>query len=148
MRCEPALKTINYILKLPCSTTCLPKTIYCMSFKQSMMKPLDNVEIGSNWIKLLTALGLATALYRCGNSSAPPQMQQQVMALPVVPVTTTSGTTFREFPAALEGKVNVEIRPQVEGYLEKIYVDEGAYVKNGQPLFKIDARVYNEALNN
>jgi membrane fusion protein (multidrug efflux system) len=36
----------------------------------------------------------------------------------------------------------------VEGYLEKIYVDEGAYVRTGQPLFKIDARVFNEALNN
>lgn len=42
----------------------------------------------------------------------------------------------------------MEIRPQVEGYLEKIYVDEGAYVKAGQPLFRIDARAYNEALNN
>jgi len=113
-----------------------------------MMKPLYNVEISSNWIKLFTALGLATALYSCGNSAAPPEMHQQAMALPVLPVTTTSGTTFREYPASLEGKVNVEIRPQVEGYLEKIYVDEGAYVKNGQPLFKIDARVFNEALNN
>jgi len=44
--------------------------------------------------------------------------------------------------------VNVEIRPQVEGYLEKIYVDEGAYVKAGQLLFKIDPRVYDEQLNN
>ena len=33
-----------------------------MSFKQSMMKPLDNVEIGSNWIKLLTALGLGLTI--------------------------------------------------------------------------------------
>jgi membrane fusion protein (multidrug efflux system) len=60
---------------------------------------------------------------------------------------TTSATTYQEFPASLEGRVNVEIRPQVEGYLEKIYVDEGAYVAAGQLLFKIDPRVYNEQLN-
>ena len=113
-----------------------------------MMKPLDNVEISYNWIKLLTAIGLATTLYSCANSSATPEMHQQAMALPVVSVTAATGTTFREYPASLEGKVNVEMRPQVEGYLEKIYVDEGAYVKAGQPLFKIDARIYNEAVNN
>jgi membrane fusion protein (multidrug efflux system) len=113
-----------------------------------MMKPLDNVEISYNWIKLLTGIGLATTLYSCANSSATPEMHQQAMSLPVVAVTSTTATTYREYPASLEGKVNVEMRPQVEGYLEKIYVDEGAYVKAGQPLFKIDARMYNEALNN
>lgn len=119
-----------------------------MSIKPCMMKPLDNVEISYNWIKLLTGIGLVTAMYSCANTSAPPEMHQQAMALPVVTVATTTGTTFREYPASLEGKVNVEMRPQVEGYLEKIYVDEGAYVRAGQPLFKIDARMYNEALNN
>jgi len=85
-------------------------------------------------------------LYSCGSSAAPgagfgaPPPPQ----LPVVTVAVAPGTTFKEYSATLEGKVNVEIRPQVEGFLEKIYVDEGAYVKAGQPLFKIDARVYNE----
>ena len=87
--------------------------------------------------------------YGCSSSAAentgmgmpPPQ-------LPVITITTSSATTYQEFPASLEGKVNVEIRPQVEGYLEKIYVDEGAYVKADQLLFKIDPRVYDEQLNN
>ena len=87
--------------------------------------------------------------YGCSSSAAentgmgmpPPQ-------LPVITITTSPATTYQEFPASLEGKVNVEIRPQVEGYLEKIYVDEGAYVKAGQLLFKIDPRVYDEQLNN
>ncbi len=57
-------------------------------------------------------------------------------------------TTFQTFPASVQGKINVEIRPQVDGYLKKLYVDEGAYVKAGQPLFKIDDAPYIEALNN
>jgi membrane fusion protein (multidrug efflux system) len=88
-------------------------------------------------------------LYSCGSSAAPgaayaaPPPPQ----LPVVAVTVAPGTTYKEYSATLEGKVNVEIRPQVEGFLEKIYVDEGAYVKAGQLLFKIDPRVYNEQLS-
>jgi membrane fusion protein (multidrug efflux system) len=42
----------------------------------------------------------------------------------------------------------VEIRPQVNGYLDKIFVDEGAQVRKGQPLFQINDRPYLEALNN
>ena len=44
--------------------------------------------------------------------------------------------------------MNVEISPQVDGYLQKMYVDEGAYVKAGQLLFKINDAPYVEQLNN
>jgi membrane fusion protein (multidrug efflux system) len=89
---------------------------------------------------------LAVVLYSCSSNQAgapPPQAPQ----LPVMSVTSAPATTYLEFPASLEGKVNVEVRPQVTGYLEKIFVDEGAYVKAGQPLFKIDPQVYAEQLN-
>lgn len=39
------------------------------------------------------------------------------------------------------------MRPQVDGYLDKIYVEEGSFVKTGQPLFKINDRPYTEQLN-
>jgi len=68
--------------------------------------------------------------------------------LPVFKVAAVPATTYREYNATLEGKVNVEIRPQVDGYLDKIYVDEGAYVKAGQPLFRINERTYQEQLSN
>ena len=87
--------------------------------------------------------------YGCTSSAAEnSSMAMPPPQLPVVTVTTAPATTYQEFPASLEGKVNVEIRPQVDGYLQKIYVDEGAYVKAGQPLFKIDDRTYNEQFNN
>ncbi|WP_153796489.1 efflux RND transporter periplasmic adaptor subunit [Foetidibacter luteolus] len=90
-------------------------------------------------------IGALLLQYGCGNSSAesgafaPPPPQ-----LPVITVSSLPATTYQQFPASLEGKVNVEIRAQVDGYLEKIYVDEGAYVKAGQPLFKINDHIYNE----
>ncbi|MFN3666105.1 MAG: efflux RND transporter periplasmic adaptor subunit, partial [Sediminibacterium sp.] len=43
-----------------------------------------------------------------------------------------------------EGTANVDIRPQVSGFLEKIYVEEGAWVNQGQPLFRINAKEYSQ----
>lgn len=77
-----------------------------------------------------------------GSNAAPP-----APALPVYTVITAPATVYQEFPTALEGKNNVEIRSQVDGYLDKIYVEEGAYVRAGQPLFKIDSRSYGEQMN-
>ena len=70
------------------------------------------------------------------------------LSLPVYLVDTGTAITVRDYLGTIEGKINVEIRPQVEGILEKIYVDEGAYVKKGQNLFKINEQPYMEALKN
>jgi len=69
-------------------------------------------------------------------------------ALPVISLSSVPATTYQDFTASLEGTKNIDIRPQVDGYLNKIFVDEGAYVKRGQPLFRIDTRPYDEQLNN
>ena len=68
--------------------------------------------------------------------------------LPVFNVSNRSFTTYREYTASLEGSNDIEIRPQVGGYIEKIFVDEGAFVKKGQPIFKINDQPYREAYNN
>jgi membrane fusion protein (multidrug efflux system) len=52
----------------------------------------------------------------------------------------------REYAASVEGISNVEIRPQVTGYLSKIFVDEGDYVRAGQPLFKIEDQIFREQM--
>ena len=92
-------------------------------------------------------LVLAVFLYSCSNKpadapAAPPTPVE------VVTIAHADAKTQNDYTASIEGKVNVEIRPQVEGYLQKVYADEGAFVKAGQPLFKIDERPYREALNN
>ena len=69
-------------------------------------------------------------------------------SLPVITATTMSATTYQDFTASVQGKRDVEIRPQVDGYLTGIEVDEGAYVHKGQTLFVIDQRPFEEQLNN
>lgn len=65
----------------------------------------------------------------------------------VLTVAEQAASTYTDFTGAIEGKINVDIRPQVDGYLDKIYIDEGAKVTAGQPLFKINDRPYQEQLN-
>ena len=96
-----------------------------------------------------SALSIITAAYvsscsQVQGSQAPTPPQ----ALPVLAVIASPATTYVEYSATVEGKTNVEIRPQVSGYLDKIFVEEGAHVSQGQPLFKINDRPYDEQLNN
>jgi RND family efflux transporter MFP subunit len=52
----------------------------------------------------------------------------------------------REWVANLDGLVNAQIRAQVAGYLMKQSYTNGAYVKKGTPLFQIDPRPFQAAL--
>ncbi|SFM78678.1 membrane fusion protein, multidrug efflux system [Chitinophaga sp. YR627] len=92
---------------------------------------------------------LANAIILSGCSSG--GTQSQTATTPTVPVATVNSgdaIVYTEYPAKLEGQTDVEIRTQVPGILEKIYVSEGAYVEKGAPLFQIDERPYREEYNN
>ena len=52
------------------------------------------------------------------------------------------------YPGSIEGSVNVDIKAQVSGYLDEIYVREGDYVQKGKPLFRIKGDVFQEQVNN
>lgn len=73
--------------------------------------------------------------------------QQPMKKLSVVTVQLSNVNVDADYPARIEGKVVVDIRSQADGYIEKIFVDEGNYVKAGQPLFKIINRSLTEKLN-
>lgn len=94
----------------------------------------------------LLFLLLSVALNSCKdaeNTQAP-----QAIAVPVLTIQGATATTFQDYAAAIQGKTDVAIRPQVSGYLEQVYVDEGAYVTAGQPLFRIDEQLYRQQVNN
>lgn len=65
-------------------------------------------------------------------------------AYPVFTVSAQSTTLESDYPATIEGIQNIDIRPKVDGFIEKIFVDEGAVVKKGQLLFTINAPQYEQ----
>lgn len=92
---------------------------------------------------------LTGLLISCTSSSATnAEVAQPPQALPVIVLNQMPATIYQEYSASLEGSKDIEIRPQVEGYIEQIFVDEGAQVRKGQTLFKVNDRIYREQLNN
>jgi membrane fusion protein (multidrug efflux system) len=95
------------------------------------------------------ALALLAIVFISSCSPAPAaQTAPPPPSLPVQSVVASSVTTYQEYPVSIEGTVNVEIRPQVSGSLDRVFVDEGAFVSAGQPIFKINEQPYRAALNN
>ena len=95
---------------------------------------------------IITSFILALLLSSCADKNQAPVAPPPI--LPVAAITSANTTTDAEYPAAIQGTVDVEIRPQVSGNLDRVLVDEGAYVNKGQTLFKINERPFREQLNN
>jgi membrane fusion protein (multidrug efflux system) len=51
-------------------------------------------------------------------------------------------TIYKEYVAQIHSANHIELRSQEKGYLEKIYVDEGQFVKKGQLMFKLMPVIY------
>ncbi len=55
----------------------------------------------------------------CSCSDSKEQSKTIVPSYPVLSAQASEATTYQEFPASLEGKENIQIRSQVDGYLKK-----------------------------
>ena len=86
----------------------------------------------------LFAVGVSL-LTACGGSQSG-KMGDDEFA--VMTVTASSSAQTRAYPATIKGLQDIEIRPQVSGFVVKLCVDEGATVRKGQALFKIDDTQY------
>ena len=97
-------------------------------------------------VSVLICSALATQVSCSSSSSKENKTNEKNVALPVYTVTKSDAITIKDYLGTIEGKVNVEVRPQVEGLLQEIYVDEGSFVQKGQKLFKVDPSTYQENL--
>lgn len=94
----------------------------------------------------LAAFSVIALAVSCGNNKNRQTggATNAVKDYPVLTLKPRTTTLFSEFPAAIEGQQNIEIRPKIDGYIERIFVDEGATVRQGQRLFQISAPQYEQ----
>lgn len=93
----------------------------------------------------LSAIALAAGvLTSCGGGQQAPQQQAPQVA--VMSVSESSADLDETFPATLKGKTDIDIRPQVTGFITKVHVDEGQRVHKGQVLFTLDQVQYRAAV--
>jgi len=89
---------------------------------------------------VMVALALAACQKAASSPPPPPEVQ-------VVDVIQKDVPIYSEWVGTLDGFVNAEIRPRIEGYLQKQVYRDGAYVHQGDVLFEIDPRQYQAALD-
>ncbi|MCM1293414.1 MAG: efflux RND transporter periplasmic adaptor subunit [Bacteroides sp.] len=104
-------------------------------------------------LSIVAGLALCVAGTSCGGdkekeAAAAAAMAQQVPEVATMTVELSNADNQKEYPATLEGKTDIAIRPQVSGFITKVHVDEGQRVKKGQVLFTIDQVQFQAAVDN
>lgn len=98
-----------------------------------------------NLFKKLAILPLMAGLLPACQSSG----ESKVHSDKSIPVTVLQPTTVelpRSYVADIQAIQFVEIKPKVDGYVQQVLVDEGEFVKKGQPLFRLSAENFAEAV--
>jgi RND family efflux transporter MFP subunit len=96
-------------------------------------------------IGALLALAAASMFLGCQspNAASPPRPAE----VEVVSVVQQDVPIYGEWVTTLDGYVNAQIQPQVNGYLIKQSYKEGSFVRKGQILFEIDPRPFQAVLD-
>lgn len=100
-------------------------------------------------VALLPLLVSTLLLSACQESEQQAEQQQQQQQTPTVGVVTLKAEHFlltNDLPGRTAAYRIAEVRPQVNGILEKRLFEEGAEVEEGQQLYQIDDDVYQAAL--
>lgn len=95
--------------------------------------------------KSYLVLGLGYMALLVGCQSQTPQQGGQT-DYPLLTLKPEDRQLSVKYSAVIEGKQDVEIRPQVSGTITEVCVEEGARVRKGQVLFVIDQVPYQAAL--
>lgn len=113
-------------------------------FKQRLM----NVRMIKGVANVGLCLALGLSVVACGGGNENQAAAQQAPQVATMTVELTNAENQKEYPAKLEGKTDISIRPQVSGFITKVLVDEGDVVRKGQTLFTIDQVQYQAAVEN
>lgn len=99
-----------------------------------------NFIVKTSFIALSTSIFFLTA---CNNTNTTIKEKETFPTTTVISIDTS---IFLDYVSEIHAIQNVEVRARVSGYLEKIHIDEGASVSEGQILFSINNREYAEEL--
>lgn len=114
------------------------------------------MKINSNWtsfrvfqyvkVSQMSLLLLMLISFACNPGSGKNQ-NQVLIQVPIVELQPMSITLPKTYVSDIQAVQFVEVRAKVEGFVDRIYVDEGQFVKKGQNLFQLTSNEYNEMVN-
>lgn len=98
-------------------------------------------------IAALAMAGAAMTLASCGGNNQGAQGAGAPPEIAVITVEPGNAEFQSNYPATIKGKTDIDIRPQVTGFITKVHVDEGQRVHRGQVLFTIDQVQFQAAVD-
>jgi len=91
-------------------------------------------------------LAMSIALGGCITRGEKKNNENELTTFPVLQLSHADTVLHRNYVADIQAVRNVEIRARVNGFLNKIYVDEGQHVRQGQLLFSLNDEEYRAEL--
>jgi len=103
----------------------------------------------SNLTGLLAIVVSAVLFASCGSSNKPAEPPKAPPPVPVAVYTVKKGSAlyYDEYPATVVALNEVQLRPQVTGYITGIFFKDGQHVSKGQKLYAIDQQQYQASYN-
>lgn len=89
---------------------------------------------------------LAVILYSCSSESTA-SLDEDLKELPVLALLQKDTLVHQNYVADIQSVRNVEVRARTNGFLEKIFVEEGSFVQKGQLLFELSNQELSNTLN-
>ena len=92
---------------------------------------------------IFSIIAFITIVSACKNGGAPPPAAPPPAKVVLEAVRSGEAVYHDEYPATVVPLNEVELRPQVSGFVTGIHFKDGDRVKKGQLLYSIDAQLYN-----
>lgn len=83
----------------------------------------------------------------CSSGTSKNNEANKVLEIPVLTIAEKTIEIPQTYVADIQARQFVEVRSKIEGFVERIYVDEGQIVKKDQPLFQLSSVEYTELVN-
>jgi membrane fusion protein (multidrug efflux system) len=107
-----------------------------------LKKYIDDMFLSN--MKYSSAALLAFVLASCGDKNQQQQpTQPQAVPVTLVDVKASEAVYYDEYPATVVALNQIDLRPQVTGFVTGVHFTDGARVRKGQLLYSIDAQLYN-----
>ncbi|MCC5931212.1 MAG: efflux RND transporter periplasmic adaptor subunit [Cyclobacteriaceae bacterium] len=97
--------------------------------------------------RLWMPLMISVVLYSCSAGNSRDKYKNQLIEIPILELQPRSVDVAKNYICDIQAVQFVEVRAKVEGFVDKIFIDEGEYVKKGQNLFQLSAHEFNEMVN-
>ncbi|EOZ95564.1 putative Co/Zn/Cd efflux system membrane fusion protein [Indibacter alkaliphilus LW1] len=89
---------------------------------------------------------LLSTLFSCSSGTGKNQSTQPVL-VPIMELKPMEVNVPKTYVCDIQAVQFVEVRAKVEGFVDRIFVDEGQFVRKGQNLFQLSSNEFNEIVN-